>query len=548
MRAQAKHLMGLILVLSLMVTAVGGAFAAGGGFAPLNPSFVQYQEQVKKGAPADSSRFGLRPAPLDLSHLAGKAAFPSAKGARAADPATYDLRTQSRVTPVRNQNPFGTCWTFGTYASLESSYTPTSFPDFSEYHLAYCAYTSVGGNPAFTRQAVGAGENPIFDQGGYLVQSSALLARWTEPVNEADCPYDVSGQRVPTGSESVVAHVQNILYLGNDRQGDPVLNGSDVKYALQHYGAVAISMNWDDDAYKASTASYYNPDAEAGEGHIVAIVGWNDDYPAANFATNPGSNGAWLVKNSWGTAWGDGGYFWISYRDASINSPAVFLGEPTTNYTRNYQYDPLGWVNGYGYSSTTGYFANVFTAQGGEPLVAVSFYAGSAGAAYEISVYTNVSGGPTSGVVALSGQAGTLTAAGYHTIPLLIPVSLTTGQKFSVVVKLTTPGFNFPIPVEYALANYSESASAGAGQSYISPNGTVWTDTTTIDTTMNVCLKAFTGIAGPTTTPAATATPTGSPTVTPRPSGGGGGGCDALGLAPALAFLAPILLVVRRRR
>ena len=123
--------------------------------------------------------------------------------------------------------------------------------------------------------------------------------------------------------------------------------------------------------YKASTASYYY-NGTSGTNHEVLIVGWDDNYAASNFATAPAGNGAFIVKNSWGTSWGSGGYFYASYYDTRFgrasNPTAVFDdAEATGNYTGVYQYDPLGDCNDLGYGSTTGWFANVFTAQANAP-------------------------------------------------------------------------------------------------------------------------------------------------------------------------------------
>ena len=80
-----------------------------------------------------------------------------------------------------------------------------------------------------------------------------------------------------------------------------------------------------------------------------------------------------------------------------------YLGvEATTNYTRKYEYDPLGLVTGLNISTTnptTGWFANVFTAVASEPLAAVSFWAASNNSLYTINVYTGVTGNPTNGNV-----------------------------------------------------------------------------------------------------------------------------------------------------
>lgn len=65
--------------------------------------------------------------------------------------------------------------------------------------------------------------------------------------------------------------------------------------------------------------------------HVVTIVGWDDTYPKGNFPTEPEGNGAWIVKNSWGSKDGDAGslshwgidgtgYFYLSYYDMSVAS------------------------------------------------------------------------------------------------------------------------------------------------------------------------------------------------------------------------------------
>ncbi len=71
-------------------------------------------------------------------------------------------------------------------------------------------------------------------------------------------------------------------------------------------------------------------------------------------------------------------------------------------------------------------------------------------------------------------------------------MSLTQGTPFVVAVKLTTPGYTYPIPVEYPWPNYSSRATAAAGQSYVSATGSAWTDMTTLKPNTNVCVKAYT--------------------------------------------------------
>jgi len=50
-------------------------------------------------------------------------------------PASYDLRDSGRVTSIKNQNPWGTCWGHAAMASLESNLLPNEYWDFSEKNL-----------------------------------------------------------------------------------------------------------------------------------------------------------------------------------------------------------------------------------------------------------------------------------------------------------------------------------------------------------------------------------------------------------------------------
>lgn len=144
-----------------------------------------------------------------------------------------------------------------------------------------------------------------------------------------------------------------------------------------------------------------------------------------------------------------------------------------------------------GYGSTTAWFANVFTAVADEQLSAVSFYTASLNSRFQLYVYKNVTSGPRSGSLAGT-VSGTIASAGYHTISIGSPIFLPSGQDFSIVVKLTTPGYTFPVPIKYPMFNYSSLATANSGEGYVSSNGTEWSDLTLSFSDSNVCLKAFT--------------------------------------------------------
>ncbi len=476
--------------------------------APLNPEFGRYQQKVQtsraQNLTADGHGLGFIPSPVDLSHLSRLAAKPLG-GLLYAVPGSYDLRTTGKLTAVRDQGTCGSCWTFGTMASLESGLLIAETRDLSENNLK---------------------NTSGFDQGacagGNYIMSTAYLSRWSGPINEADDPYNAVSSSSPSGL-TVQKHMQEVLFIP-DRTGPT--DNTNIKQAIMTYGAVATSMFMSSSSvtyYKAANYAYYDNTTETSNNHGVTIVGWNDSYSSSKFAITPPGNGAFIVKNSWGAGWGESGYFYVSYYDMNFGKTSVVFNdaEPTANYRGMYQYDPLGMSSAYGTGSTdTEWMANVFTAQANAKVTAAGFYALAPSTTYIVYVYTNVASLPTSGTLTGGSTSGTIASAGYHTITLSTPVAITAGQKFSVVVRLTTPGYNYPVAVEKPRAGYNSLATAGAGQSYLGGStGSSWTDMTTVAADTNVCLKVFTSAAVPTVTTTAitgiaTTTATGGGTIT----------------------------------
>jgi hypothetical protein len=314
--------------------------------------------------------------------------------------------------------------------------------------------------------------------------STAYLARWSGPVKESDVPYKYA-------TYAPQKHVQKVVYVPRTPY-----TFAEIKQAILDHGAIDTSIYMVDGYYNTSTYAYYY-NGKADPNHDVTIVGWDDSYNKANFSTKPAGDGAFIIRNSWGSSFGDGGYFYLSYYDtyAGYNCWAFHNAESTDNYLEKYEYDPLGWVGDYGYKTHTAWGANIFQAASSNSLKAVAFYATDTNLQYEIRVYTGVAAGnPISGALALS-QTGTLSQMGYHTVQLNQAVALTAGQLFSVAVSFTTPNNLYPIPAEMPMEGYSSKAVAHAGESFVSSNGVNWTDVSATKSQINVCIKAFTGKA-----------------------------------------------------
>ncbi len=444
--------------------------------APMNPDFVHYQEQRMDLIPetkyGDIRATGLIPSPVDLSHTKGMQVRPVSEKGMLSYPQQFDLRDHGRVSPVKDQGEEGSCWSFATYGSLESFFLPDEEWDFSENNMKNLVYRDFDS-----------------DDGGSEFMSTAYLARWSGPICEEDDPY-VAGS---TDSPSDLPPVKRLdtVYFLPDRSG--FLDNDNIKWALTEHGAVYISLFWDVAYYNEDTSAFYTG-TELSANHAVTVVGWDDTYCRTHFRSEPPGDGAFIIKNSWGTGWGDDGYFYISYYDTSLQMAVAFTAVDTTTYDRNYHYDPLGWVSNVGFGLDTAWFANIFTALSDETLTAVSFYTAAPDSAYQIFIYTDPTGGPIGPGGVKATASGTIGVPGYHIIDLS-DVELSEGQDFSAVVRLTTPGFGFPIPVEDPVEGYSSKATAHPGESYVSLDGESWTDITILSENTNVCLKAFTTVS-----------------------------------------------------
>lgn len=294
--------------------------------------------------------------------------------------------------------------------------TEMDMPDLSECQLVYFGYNDESvGKLGFT--SAGA----YYNVGGDDWRSAAIITRGTAPVLEQSVPYPKSEQDIysPKTSYTLSHRVANIFHLGLNGNkevqvsGDVSHRGDIVKQAIMDYGAVSIGYragaDSDNDENLLSGDAFFFSSRQADyerftTNHAVTIVGWDDDYSYSNFKGGhnnepPTINGAWIVRNSWGTDYADNGYFYMSYQEITLCDGIVYDIDPTLDLLSSryiYKYDMLGLVDWMGYGSNKAKFANVFTSEEGrdEVLYAASFYAPAPILSYTVSVYQSPKNGP----------------------------------------------------------------------------------------------------------------------------------------------------------
>ena len=422
------------------------------------------------------------------------------------------------VTPVRLQYPFGTCWSFAAVAAAEISLLGSVYADdpeawktldLSEKQLAYFAHVPLD-DPSSPQNGEGFGVtdptdiSAVYNAGGMPLLAVEAFAQGIGPSDEHPGSSEVGDRFEYHGAERVTTQeyidgaFRNFSYsedddwtipetfrfhhdyvlvdsyflpspAGRDADGLYFYNGSATEaIKLQLLEKRGVMCNIRADSYNLQTmtgeagkyissswAHYTWDDGDCN--HSVTLVGWDDDYPRENFLAEhqPPANGAWLVKNSWGSAeeafpaygrgtWGiedetgrHAGYFWISYYDRSISdliSLELDIARVPESIDQN-DYLGLNDLNSQT-SDTPVSMANVFRADHSKKLSAISCVTAAKATTvhYQVYLLQDAYQTPEDGLLAAEGYSA-FADAGFHRIPI-DTVCLQKDQYFSVVVTL----------------------------------------------------------------------------------------------------------------
>jgi C1A family cysteine protease len=375
-------------------------------------------------------------------------------------PKRFDLRTLNGVAEVRDQGSAATCWAQAAITALESSLLPSRSFYFDVDHMT-------------TENNF----NIDVSLGGEYSMAVAYLLSWTGPVD--------------TETGQVAGHLQEVHFFDQD-------DLDDIKWAVYQTGGVSTSIYANASNSNLSKSTYYNRRTNAyaylGEqepNHDVVIIGWDDSYSADHFSVDVPGDGAFICQNSWGKDFGDDGVFYVSYYDTNIGDQSVSYVkfEDTDNYDRIYQSDLCGWIGQVGYNKEKITAANVYTAEDNEKICSAGFYALGKNTSYHVYIVENFedTASLANRVEVASGQ---LDYEGYYTIEFNRSVTVSKGQRFAIVVALTTPGVLHPMAIEYHASDLNANVDITDGEGYISNNGLDWERVEDM-AEGNLCLKAY---------------------------------------------------------
>lgn len=212
-------------------------------------------------------------------------------------PPVFDWRNRQGnwLTPIQNQEKCGSCWAFAPLAALESvikisRQNPDTCIDLSEQFILACSEGTCA---------------------GYWAHKACDFLLETGVPGETFLPYQgIDTLACPLAGASAPPAMTQL-----SSWSWVTLDTTDIhaiKLALLENPIVSYMQVYEDLAAYGGGV-YQHVAGKLTGGHSVLLVGW-DDAPAE------GGAGCWIVKNSWGTDWGEAGYFRIGYRECRIGT------------------------------------------------------------------------------------------------------------------------------------------------------------------------------------------------------------------------------------
>jgi len=214
-------------------------------------------------------------------------------------PEAFSWCDSGGCTPIKNQSSCGSCWAFSTVGPLECNIKlkDNLTVDLSEQWLVSCNSDGFGCGGGWWAHDYHQWKTDPCGGTGAVLEASFPYTASDLPCN---CPYP---HRYLIDSWG---------YVGSSYGVPPV---SSIKQAILDYGPVSVTV-YANAAMQAYTGGVFNGCEDQAINHGVVIVGWDD---------NQGTAGVWIMRNSWGPGWGEGGYMRMPYDCSRIGYAASYV-------------------------------------------------------------------------------------------------------------------------------------------------------------------------------------------------------------------------------
>lgn len=240
---------------------------------------------------------------IELSHakhgerLRGMRAVPQ--------PASWDSRALGLIGPIKDQQQCGSCWDFSGTGCVEVAYNKAGIGGGANIFVLSEEYTL-----------------SCYRNGQCNGDDNTTVLDWAKahglPLTSDYGPYKASPGKCHYKHKMALYKIDDWGF-ADGAGGSGVTPTPDIKSAIMQYGAVGCAVAADDAFQNYTSGVFQSTQSDPNQiDHDVMLVGWND------------ADGAWILRNTWNTSWGESGYMRIAYGANLVGTEAVWAVKHAT--------------------------------------------------------------------------------------------------------------------------------------------------------------------------------------------------------------------------
>jgi len=216
-------------------------------------------------------------------------------------PDSVDWRQQNAVTQVKNQGQCGSCWSFSATGSMEGAHAINTgnLVSLSEQNLIDCS--TAQGNQGCNGGSMDSAFQYVISNGGIDTETS-----YPYTASQGYCNYNAAN------SAATISGFQDL----------PSGNEATLQQAVATAGPVSVAIDASQNSFQFYSSGIYSDPA-------CSSTNLDHGVLAVSYGSYGSSQDYWIVKNSWGTTWGQAGYIYMARNDNNMCGIATQASYPT---------------------------------------------------------------------------------------------------------------------------------------------------------------------------------------------------------------------------